>query len=251
MRLWLLVFRMTYSVETVPVPNPAKESPAAAQCWSCFASLGRAELFCAACGRIQPLSAEVDYFEVFALPRKLRLDTAGLEREFYRLSRRLHPDVYARASLQEQEWSLTNSSLLNDTYRTLKDPVKRTEYLLKLEGIVGADHGGAKKEDRVPADLLEEVFELNMQLDEMRMTRQMGEDDPQLQKDLLAAKDTFDAQFIAADSAIERLWDQWDAGVDLSDEAKKQSAKEEMAALLDRRRYIRNLVNSVNEALGL
>ncbi len=243
---------MTYSAETVPTPNAAEEdNSSAAKCWSCSAPLKPAELFCATCGRIQPLAAGANYFEVFALPRKLRLDAGALEREFYRLSRRLHPDVYARASHQEQEWSLASSSLLNDAYRTLKDPVKRTEYLLKLEGIISPDEGGAKKEDRVPADLLEEVFELNMQLDEMRMTRQMGEDDAQLQKDLLAAKENFDTQFKSTDIALENLWDKWDAGIDGKDEVRKQSAKDEMAALFDRRRYIRNLVNSVNEALGL
>jgi molecular chaperone HscB len=209
------------------------------------------ELFCAVCGRVQPPAAEANYFQVFALPRKLRLDAAALEREFYRLSRRLHPDVYARASQREQEWSLANSSLLNDAYRTLKDPVKRTEYLLKLEGIVRPDEGGGKKEDRVPADLLEEVFELNMQLDEMRTARQTGEDDAQLEADLLAAKENFDAQFKNAGVALETLWEKWDASIAAGDEAGKQSAKDEMAALLDRRRYIRNLVNSVNEALGL
>ncbi len=179
------------------------------------------------------------------------LDSAALEREFYRLSRRLHPDVYARASQQEQEWSLANSSLLNDAYRTLKEPVRRTEYLLKLEGIVSPDEGGAKKEDRVPADLLEEVFELNMQLDEMRMNRQMGEEDPQLEKDLQLAKANFDAQLKATDTTLVSLWEEWDAGVDGSDETMKTAGKEALAALLDRRRYIRNLVNSVNEALGV
>jgi molecular chaperone HscB len=241
---------MTYSAETVPAPDAAEEHSSAALCWSCSAPLRHAELFCAACSRIQPLAAEANYFEVFALSRKLRLDAGALEREFYRLSRRLHPDLYARASQQEQEWSLANSSLLNDAYRTLKDPVKRTEYLLKLEGIASPE-GGARKEDRVPADLLEEVFELNMQLDEMRMTRQMGEDDAQLQRDLLAAKENFDAQFKSTDIALEKLWEKWDAEIDTGDEASKQSAKAGMAALLDRRRYIRNLVNSVNEALGL
>jgi molecular chaperone HscB len=242
---------MTYSAETVPAPDAAEENPSAAQCWSCSAPLRAGELFCAACGRIQAVGAGTNYFDVFTLPRKLKLDAGALEREFYRLSRRLHPDVYARASHQEQEWSLASSSLLNDAYRTLKDPVKRTEYLLKLEGIVSPDDGGAKQEDRVPADLLEEVFELNMQLDEMRMTRQMGEDDAQLQRDLLAAKENFDGQFKSTDTALDELWDKWDAGIDTHDEAKRQSAKEQMAALLDRRRYIRNLVNSVNEALGL
>jgi len=219
-------------------------------CWSCGAALKSGGLFCSSCSKIQPLPSAITYFEVFRLPRKLNLETASLEREFYRLSRKLHPDVFARASQREQEWSLANSSLLNDAYRTLKDPIKRTEYLLKLEGISSGDEGG-KKEDRVPADLLEEVFELNMQLDEMRMNRQMGEDDPQLQKDLLAAKGSFDSQLKSADAALQTLWAKWDASLDSGDESSKLAATKELSALLDRRRYIRNLVHSVNEALGL
>jgi molecular chaperone HscB len=246
---------MTEFVQAEAVHSIVEETNAAPRCWWCGTSLQPAELFCASCGRVQPLSGEVNYFEVFALPRKLKLDVAELEREFYRLSRRLHPDLFARASQQEQEWSLANSSLLNDAYRTLKDPVKRTEYLLKLEGIVSADQGGTKeggtKKDNVPADLLEEVFELNMQLDEMRMNRQMGEDDPQLQKDLLAAKDNFDTQFKATDASLEKLWQKWDTAIGDANEEEKLTARDEMAALLDRRRYIRNLVNSVNEALGI
>jgi molecular chaperone HscB len=241
---------MTHSIEAAAIQSPGSDIGTTA-CWSCSSSLRTAELFCSNCGRIQPLSADINYFEVFNLPRKLNLDAAALEREFYRLSRRLHPDVFARASQQEQEWSLANSSLLNDAYRTLKDLVRRTEYLLKLEGIVSPDEGGAKKDDRVPADLLEEVFELNMQLDEMRMNRQMGEEDPQLEKDLQSAKSNFDGQLKATDATLLGLWGKWDAGVDGNDETMKAAAKEELAALLDRRRYIRNLVNSVNEALGV
>src|SRR5271170_2426301 len=213
---------MTHSIEATAIQNTGRDESANAACWSCSSGLRKGGLFCGVCGRIQPLSADIDYFEVFQLPRKLKLDTAALEREFYRLSRRLHPDVYARATPQEQEWSLANSSLLNDAYRTLKDPVRRTEYLLRLEGIVSADQGGTnpggtKKEDRVPADLLEEVFELNMQLDEMRMTRQMGENDPQLHKDLLAAKVNFDGQLKSTDATLEGLWDKWDGGIDAGD----------------------------------
>src|SRR6476620_11235597 len=96
-------------------------------CWSCGTM--RAVHFCSACGKVQP-PMPVDYFTFFGLPRKLNLDTALLEREFYELSRKLHPDIYARAVPQEQEWSLEQSSLLNDAYRTLRDPIRRTEYLL-------------------------------------------------------------------------------------------------------------------------
>ena len=85
--------------------------------------------------------------------------------------------------------------LLNDAYRTLKDPLHRTEYLLKLRGAeIGEEHSGKDRKDpsRVPADLLEEVFELNMQLEEMRMARKTGEKDPELQASLEQAKRKFD-----------------------------------------------------------
>ncbi len=244
---------MTHPSEAPVAVHTLSTAPTAARdgmvCWSCSSPLTAVALFCAACGRIQPLPVGMSYFDVFALPRKLRLDGALLEREFYRLSRRLHPDLYARATRQEQDWSLANSSLLNDAYRTLKDPVRRTEYLLRLEGVLNTGEGGVKNDDRIPADLLEEVFELNMQLDEMRMNREMGEDDPQLQRDLMAAKATFDLQLKDADAKLESQWAEWDAALDAGDEQKKSVAREAMAGLLDRRRYIRNLVNSVNEAL--
>src|ERR1700727_514446 len=150
----------------------------------------------------------MDYFEIFSLPPHLTIDTAALEKSFYALSRRLHPDPFPPPPPPEQEAALAESSLLNDAYRTLKDPIARTEYLLKLEGVEleeqskasteAARTSGAAKKQIVPADLLEEAFELNMQLEEMRMAKKTGEDDPQLRADLLAAKAGFDARMAAA-----------------------------------------------------
>src|SRR5690242_6885538 len=77
----------------------------------------------------------MDYFAFFGLRKNLNIDVALLEREFYVLSRKLHPDLYAGADEREQQWSLEQSSLLNDAYRTLKDPIRRTQYLLRLEGV--------------------------------------------------------------------------------------------------------------------
>ncbi len=232
-----------------------EQKSVSAVCWSCAAALSHARLVCEACGKVQPPSVAATYFDVFGLPRKLTVDLPALEQAFYRLSRKLHPDLYARASEREQEWSLANTSLLNDAYRTLKNPLTRTEYLLKLEGMkVGEEDAGSdhkKSQSRVPADLLEEVFELNMQLDEMRANQKMGEDDPQLRHDLQAAKIEFESQLAAADHSLAQLSAEWDAALDVKDEASKDKLKESMVTLLDRRRYIRNLVRDVNEALGI
>ena len=222
-------------------------------CPSCGEAVAHGQPFCGSCGKVQPPQAEISYFDTFALPPKLDLDLAALEKQFYRASRKLHPDAYARASEEEQQWSLAQTSLLNDAYRTLKNPVERTKYLLKLEGVQLEDdrQGPASANpSKVPADLLEEVFELNMQLEELRANRKMGEDDPQLRGDLERSKGQFVAQLDALDQNLRGQWLDWDEAFDRQDAAKKTASKEAMTALLQRRNYLRNLVRDVNETLG-
>jgi molecular chaperone HscB len=221
-------------------------------CWSCSAEHPGSAMFCPQCGKIQASASESDYFQVFNLERGFQVDLPALEVEFHRLSRKLHPDRFARAGEQERAWSLAGSSLLNDAYRTLKDSVFRTEYLLKLEGAeigeenAGRDRKGQKDPSRVPADLLEEVFELNMQLEEMRMERMSGESDSSLQSDLELARTRFEGLLSAVNDDLRAQWSVWDRG----DEAARAAAQRTMVALLDRRRYLSNLVRDVTETLG-
>jgi molecular chaperone HscB len=200
-----------------------------------------------------------NYFEIFGLPSKLQIDTESLEKQFYRLSRKLHPDRFASKPMAEQEAALAQSSQLNDAYRTLKDPILRTQYLLKLQGVEleeqskaatdAARATGEQKKQIVPPELLEEVFELNMQLQEMRAAKKMGEDEPELRRDLLTAKDSFDAKMVETQAELEGLWARWDTAMDADDDAAKAVAKEDMVTLLNKRSYLRNLVRDVNEAL--
>lgn len=217
-------------------------------CWSCSIGHNDSTLFCPHCSKIQPPPGG-DYFSVFSLEPRLNLDLPELEHEFHRLSRKLHPDRFARADNNEKQWSLADTALLNDAYRTLKDPLRRTEYLLKLLGAeIGEEHAGKDRKDpsRVPADLLEEVFELNLQLEEMRMALITGEKDPILEADLGKAKEKFDCLLQAVDLDLRAEWKTWDEG----DEAARQAAQKRMVALLDRRRYLNNLVRDVTETLG-
>ena len=224
----------------------------------------RASHFCSACGKVQP-PVPSDYFAYFGFPRKLNLDTAALEKEFYALSRRLHPDLFARAAEQEREWSLEQSSMLNDAYRTLKDPIRRTQYLLRLEGVELEEQSKAATEQAratsqtkkqvVPASLLEEVFELNLQLEEMRTSKQMGERDPQLVTDLEAHALKLQKDLDALTDELKSYWDEWDklidrelGGINIL-EADRKRVRDKMVDLLNRRNYYRNLVRDVNEAL--
>jgi molecular chaperone HscB len=230
---------------------------ASARCWSCGDM--RAAHFCDACGKVQP-PVPVDYFAYFGLLPKLNLDTALLEREFYEMSRRLHPDLNARANPQEQQWSLEQSSRLNDAYRTLKDPIKRTEYLLHLEGVEleeqsktateKARAAGEIKKQVVPPDLLEEVFELNMQLEELRMQKKLGEDDPAMIEEIGKQKLELEGKYDSQLEELKKYWNEWDRVIDGGAEETRLKVRDQMVDLLNRRSYIRNLVRDVNEVLG-
>ena len=203
---------------------------------------------------------EQDYFAVFGLPRHLRLDVQALEREFYARSRRLHPDRFAAKPAAEQDAALAASSQLNDAYRTLKDPVARTQHLLTLEGVEleeqskaateAARAGGTEKKQLIPPELLEEVFELNMQLMEMKAARQMGDDaDPDLLRDLEAAAVNLKGKLAATQTELEGQWTRWDEALNAGDTGTQTGARDAMVAVLNKRSYLRNLVRDVTAAL--
>jgi molecular chaperone HscB len=88
-----------------------------------------------------------------------------------------------------------------------------------------------------------------MQLQEMRAAKQMGEDEPELRRDLLTAKDAFDAKMVETQAELETLWTAWDAALDAGDTAAQTKVRDAMVTLLNKRSYLRNLVRDVNEAL--
>jgi molecular chaperone HscB len=195
------------------------------------------------------------YFSQFDLPRHLHIDLPALEKSFYAQSRRLHPDRFAARPAEEQQAALAASSTLNDAYRTLRDPILRTEYLLTLEGIQleeqsraatdAAKASGTEKKQVAPPDLLEEAFELNMALEELKM----GGDDPDARAQLEAERTKFTAMLADLQQQLEAHWTNWDTVVDANNIGAKDTAKNAMVALLNRRSYIRNLVRDVNAAL--
>ena len=220
-------------------PESTLSTAAPAVCRSCSAQLEEAALFCPHCGKIQP-PAGANFFSVFGLVPRLNLDLGMLEHQFHKLSRKLHPDRFARAGENEKEWSLAQSSLLNDAYRTLKEPLTRTYYLLKLHGAeIGEEFAGKDKKDpsRVPADLLEEVFELNMALEEVRSGDESAR--PQLEE----AEANFTQMMSEIGQQLETLFAKYDA-------APSRETLGEIRGVLNRRKYIQNLVNEVHTQLA-
>ena len=188
----------------------------------------------------------LDHFARFALPRKLWIEMAPLEQKFLQLSWKLHPDNFVNATEQERELSLQRSSEVNDAYRVLRDPVARVEYLLELEG---ARKEGEHKQ-QAPPELLEEVFELNESLDELREAKAAGGDLSTLKARLEAAQRNFQEKLGEVDEHLQVAAQQWDAAVEAkAGDNDRKAIMVRLNELLNRRSYIRNLVNNVAKEL--
>src|SRR5579862_23842 len=216
-----------------------------ANCWSCNAPVA-ATHFCASCSKIQPLPPGTDYFGFFGWPQKLTIDPAVLEDQFHKLSWKLHPDNFVRASEEERNLSLDRSSQLNDAYRTLRDPTARIEYLLLRLGL--RKEGTTKQQ--APPELLEEVFDLNESLDELREARDDGGDVESLRARLSEAQNNFREKLEGVDEELADVAREWDAALDAGEsEATRSALLARMNEVLNRRSYIRNLVASVQKEL--
>lgn len=216
-------------------------------CWSCNSRTDDGQ-FCKGCGKIQPVPPGADYFALLGLPPKLAIDPVVLEQCFHQLSWKMHPDNFVRASDFERGLSLDRSSQLNDAYRTLRDPVARVEYLLRHRGL--RKEGTTKQQ--APPELLEEVFELNEWLDELRAARRSnGGTLADLRHKLEAAQHSFEGKLAEVDGELENMFSVWDAALDRNaseEDQQKQLAR--MNEILNRRSYIRNLVANVQHELS-
>jgi len=103
------------------------------------------------------------HFDRLGLRRRYAVDAAELERAYLARSRKLHPDYHQQAAGSEQRASMELTAALNDAYATLKQPFRRAEYLLALEGGPTA----AEHKEIAPA-FLEEMLDLRMEIEELR-----------------------------------------------------------------------------------
>ena len=233
---------------------PGKRSElqmARSMCWHCQSEV-HGEYFCVQCVKVQPVSKELDYFTCLGLPRLLNIDLGALEAKFYELSRVFHPDFFQNKSESEQAISLGNSALLNTAYRTLKDPIRRAEYLIQLEA-------GSAKDIRTspPADLFEEILALQEDLEEFRAltpAQDPGEVDT-LRARLKADYESLQQRQHDMEARLFELFGGWDSlqGRDQQDpgvRAEKDVVLKEMRDILSNRTYLRNIVNDLVATLG-
>jgi molecular chaperone HscB len=213
------------------------------KCWNCREPIGIADVFCKNCSKIQPFPEDIDYFQCIGLGRLLRLDPMVLERRFYELSRRFHPDFHYGKDETERNISLENSALLNKAYRTLKDPFTRVEYLIHLEEGSKGDIAA-----KVPQEFLEEVFELQESLEEFRSvatpdTRQ------KLEAKLHDAMKTLRGRLEELEGRLFDLFPQWDQSDPSTRSQDQKSLIQQMKENLSYRTYFKNMIQDIEHLL--
>ena len=234
-----------------PKPIPVR-AESTLECRSCGAGAPVDDHFCSQCSRILALGRHGDYFTFFGLPRRLALNSQDLERRFRELSRKFHPDFYYNAPPAERLASLERSSYLNDAYRVLRSVPSRVEYLLSVEGLPSShSHEGNAK---VPPALLEEVFALNEELDEIRELRESGTAADGLRARLEAARQPIEARRDSHERQLAELSARWDAQEDRAAAADSMSARrttlEALREQLLEQHYINNLLASIEREVA-
>jgi len=205
--------------------------------------------FCPQCEKILSLGRNTDYFRFLGLPRKLGVDLSDLEQRFRNLSRQFHPDYFYNAAPAERRASLERSSYLNDAYRTLRNPIARVEYLLGLEGFAAKNPEEASRQ--VPPALLEEVFALNEELDEIREERAAGAPSEQWKPRVERARAPIEQKRDDHERHLRELSARWDELIDR--DAGDDDRRQVLQALRDRmleRNYINNLLAGIDRELG-
>ncbi len=184
----------------------------------------------------------MDYFDVFALPRRLVLDEADLQRRFYELSRRHHPDFHQGAAPEEKARILEVAARINAAYRVLRDPMRRVEYLLRLEE--GRETGeGGDAQGKAPARLLTEMFEIQEAIQEAKSG---GLDE--------AGRATLQAQRVGLEARCREeearlrgpLCEAWDGAAEADRPGVLAACKEALAT----RAYLRTVIDDLAQALG-
>jgi molecular chaperone HscB len=199
--------------------------------------------FCPRCERILTLGRHGDYFTFFGLHRRLHVDLPDLEQRFRALSRQFHPDYFYNASSPERLASLERSSYLNDAFRTLRDPVARLEYLLKLEGFAPKQSHDATAQ--VPPELLEEVFELNEQLEAIQQMRADGVAAESLSARIDEARRPIETKLEAHERRLTALMERHDELWDRGDLTGRHDTLEALRERLIERTYLTNLLATV------
>jgi molecular chaperone HscB len=225
------------STPTAPAERTgaALASPPLMRCSACGAT-HPPQPFCPQCDAIQALPANVDYFQILGIESRLIIDGDALDRRYFDLSRRVHPDRFQTGSAQARIASLGNTAALNRAYRTLRDPVERGLYWLGLQGeSLGANN------NQVPADLAALVFEVQEHIETLRDAGGQAE---QVVGELRRARAALATRLTTLLLQLDENFRRWDDSA-----APPAILTAELKAILSAVKYVRTLMRDVDRAL--
>ena len=183
-----------------------------------------------------------DYFAVFGLGRGLQVDLPDLQRRFYELSRRHHPDFHQMKSDDERATALERSALINRAYRVLRDPIARVEYVIALEEGREASDGSVKP--KAPSDLLEEMLELQEGLEAAKSSGLSAQDRARFREE----RQKLIERQAADEAALIERFGEWDKTVASGRDTSALLARFKQA--LATRAYLRTAIDDLGEAVG-
>jgi len=185
----------------------------------------------------------VNFFEVFELPRRLAIDGDELQRRFYALARRAHPDFHQAAPPGERAAIEERAALVNAAYRTLRDPIARVDYLVRLEEDRTTREGGGDSRPKAPPALLAEMFEIQEALAEAKT----GPLDADARTTLTEQRNALLTRYAEEEARLRGpLAASWDNASPAGRPAALAALKESLAT----RAYLRTVIADLAEALG-
>ena len=178
----------------------------------------------------------LDFFSILGLTRNLSIKLPVLEERFRESSLKFHPDRVASDSPAERAVAIKQSSLINEAYRTLKDPWARANYAVeKFSGLV--------PKDSPPTTLLEELMEIQettMELQEAKLDNDSLKIDA-LQQKLHQVHGTLKTEQDTFELKREQLFQKFDSG--------DESALSKLSALLGERKYLTRIIQSIENTI--
>jgi len=218
-------------------------------CWNCHLESFDPN-FCSHCGKIQPLIEDTDYFEFLGFKELLNVNRDELEKKFYNLSKKFHPDFYQNGTEKEREYSLDKASYLNRAYSTLKDPFSRAKYMLEL---LWGDRA-EKERKNIPPELLMEIMDLHEMIDAMThdpdpvSRRETGKEITRIRKELASKSSALENELIT-------IFKKWDTVIENLNGKKllceeHQNLLKQMSDVLTVRSYLDTLIHSIETETG-
>ncbi len=178
------------------------------------------------------------YFDVLGIEKKLNIDTASLEKIYYDLSRKNHPDLFLSKGDDKYKKALDESSIINKAYNVLKDPMTRAGYVLETD----APQVAGEKSNIVHNDLLEEVMEMQEKIEDHHSADEEGK--KKITLELKEIKDSLSKKLDDLKSEISRIFSEYDSGV-----SDKENILRKLKAELHKRNYINTLIRTIDSEI--